>query len=96
METLNKNAISVLYRIYDIIQQYIDEDLILTGLLEMLEPDNILTEEVINRLQTDPVYLSKIAHCFRNDLKDKISCDDEIESLMFAIKYCAYEKQEEK
>ena len=96
MVDMKHDAKHILWCIYDMARLYLDEDYIITGLLEMLEPDNVLTEEVINRLQTDPVYLSKIPRCFRDNLMDKISCYDEIESLLFAIKYCAYEKKEDK
>ena len=84
----------IVYRFYDMARQFLDEDYIITGLLEMLEPDEVLTEEVIDKLQHDPVYLSRIALCFRDNLMDKISCDDEIDAFLSAIKYCGFIKEE--
>ena len=96
MVDMKHDAKHTLWCVYDMVRLHLDEDYIITGLLEMLGPDEVLTEEVIDRLQLDPVYLSKVARCFRDNLMDKISCDDEIDAFLSAIKYCAYEKKEEK
>ena len=91
MAYLNKYSSLALYRVYDVARQHLDEMYIVDTLLDELKYDDILTEEVAHKLEHNPVYRSRIAKCFREYLIDKISYDDEIDALLFSIKYCANE-----
>ena len=84
---LNRKANGSMWNIYSTARLYMDMDYIANYLIEIIEPDDVMTEEVMDRLRNDPAYLEAVAEAYSDSILLRITNNIEIDALHSAVKY---------